>query len=182
MSLLSEEVMWDAVINCNKGYDGLFYYAVKSTGICCKPSCKSKTPLKENVLFYPSVSLAVLDGYRPCKRCRPHLLQSNEEEIVFSVKQVIEREYRNFITLEQLALQVGVSKYHLQRVFKLNTGTSPLEYITKLRMDEAMLRLETTKETVTEIAHVLGYKSSAHFSSVFQHHIGCTPSEYRNRR
>ncbi|OIK09114.1 bifunctional transcriptional activator/DNA repair enzyme AdaA [Bacillus sp. MUM 13] len=182
MELLSEEVMWDAVINCNERYDGLFYYAVKSTGIFCKPSCKSKTPLKENVMFYPSVSLAVQEGYRPCKRCGPHLLRSNQEKIVLSIKQVIEQEYQNFITLEQLALQVGVSKYHLQRVFKLKTGTSPLEYITKLRMDEAMVRLGTTQETVTEIAHVLGYNSSAHFSSVFRHHIGCTPSEYRNRR
>lgn len=182
MNLLSEEMMWDAVINCNEDYDGLFIYAVKSTGICCKPSCKSKTPLKENVLFYPSLSLALFDGYRPCKRCRPHLLQTNEEEIVFSVKKVIEREYRNFITLDQLALQVGVSKYHLQRIFKSNTGTSPLEYMTKLRMEEAIQRLKTTKETITEIAHGLGYKSSAHFSSVFRNQIGCTPTEYRNRR
>lgn len=182
MSLLSEEVMWNAVVNCNEEYDGLFYYAVKSTGICCKPSCKSKTPLKENVSFYPSVPLAIQDGYRPCKRCRPNLDQSNEEEIVSLVKQVMEREYRNGLTLEQLALQVGVSKYHLQRLFKVTTEISPSEYMTKLRMDEAMLRLKTTEETITEIAHGIGYKSSAHFSSVFRHHIGCTPSEYRKRR
>jgi AraC family transcriptional regulator, regulatory protein of adaptative response / methylphosphotriester-DNA alkyltransferase methyltransferase len=182
MSLLNEKVMWGAVVNCNEEYDGLFYYAVKSTGICCKPSCKSKTPLKENVLFYPSVPLAIQDGYRPCKRCHPNLHISNEEEIVLSVKQVMEREYRNGLALEQLALQVGVSKYHLQRVFKLNTGISPSEYMTKLRMDEAMLRLKTTEETITEIAHAIGYKSSAHFSSVFRHHIGCTPSVYKKRR
>jgi AraC family transcriptional regulator of adaptative response / methylphosphotriester-DNA alkyltransferase methyltransferase len=179
MGLLNKEVMWEAIVSCNEEYDGVFYYAVKSTGICCKPSCKSKTPLHENVSFYPSVSLAIQDGYRPCKRCRPNLLQTNEEEIVLSVKEVIEREYRNFLTLDRLALEVGVSKYHLQRVFKHNTGISPLSYITKLRMDEAMRRLKTKDETITEIAHILGYKSSAHFSNTFKQIIGCTPTEYR---
>lgn len=160
----------------------MIFYAVKSTGICCKPSCKSKTPLKENVSFYSSISIAIQDGYRPCKRCRPNLLQSNEQEIIGSAKQTIEQEYRMGLTLERLALHVGVSKYHLQRLFKRNTGISPLEYATKLRMNEALKRLQTTDDSITEIAYYLGYKSSAHFSSVFRHHIGCIPSVYRFRR
>lgn len=180
MGFLNEKVMWDAVIHCNQAYDGIFFYAVKSTGICCKPSCKSKTPLKENVSFYSSVFLAIEDGFRPCKRCRPNLDHSNDDEIIFFAKQMIEKEYRNSLTLEQLALHVGVSKYHLQRLFKKNTGISPLEYATKLRMNEALRRLQTTGDTVTEIAHDLGYKSSAHFSSVFRHNTGCTPSRYRS--
>ncbi|MFB9758276.1 bifunctional transcriptional activator/DNA repair enzyme AdaA [Ectobacillus funiculus] len=182
MSFLNEEVMWDAVIHCQEAYDGLFCYAVKSTGICCKPSCKSRIPLKENVTFYSSVSAAMADGYRPCKRCRPNLLQSNEEELVQSIKQLIERDYHHTLTLEQISLHVGMSKYHLQRVFKRNTGMSPLEYVTKLRVDEASTRLQTTEQTITDIAHDLGYTSSAHFSNVFRQQTGYTPSEYRMRR
>lgn len=182
MSFLNEEVMWDAVIHCKEAYDGLFCYAVKSTGICCKPSCKSRVPLKENVTFYSAVSAAVADGYRPCKRCRPNLLQSNEEELVQSTKQLIEREYHHALTLEKISLHVGISKYHLQRVFKRNTGMSPLEYVTKLRIDEASARLQATEQTITDIAHDLGYTSSAHFSNVFRQQTGYTPSEYRMRR
>jgi AraC family transcriptional regulator of adaptative response / methylphosphotriester-DNA alkyltransferase methyltransferase len=182
MSFLNEEVMWDAVIHCQEAYDGLFFYAVKSTGICCKPSCKSRVPLKENVTFYSSVSVAMADGYRPCKRCRPNLLQSNEEELVQSIKQLIERDYHHALTLEHISLHVWMSKYHLQRVFKRNTGMSPLEYVTKLRINEAATRLQTTEQTITDIAHDLGYTSSAHFSNVFRQQTGYTPSEYRMRR
>ncbi|WP_040205339.1 bifunctional transcriptional activator/DNA repair enzyme AdaA [Neobacillus jeddahensis] len=182
MIFLNEEIMWDAVVHCKKEYDGTFFYAVRSTGICCKPSFKSKIPLKDNITFYSSVSKAIADGYRPCKRCRPNILQTNEEEIVQSVKQFIENEYHQTLTLEQMSLYSGVSKYHLQRVFKKNLEMSPLKYVLKLRMDEAKVLLQMTGQTVTEIAHGLGYTSSVHFSSVFRQQTGYTPSEYRIRR
>lgn len=182
MGYLNDTLMWNAITYCDGAYDGLFFYAVKSTGICCRPSCKSRTPLRKNVSFYPSVSLAIQDGYRPCKRCRPDLIQSTEEEVIFTAKQIIEQEYHNSLTLDQLARHVGMSKYHLQRLFKKIIGISPLEYTTKLRMNEAFVLLQTTEDTITEIAHNLGYKSSAYFSSVFHHHTGYTPSDYRTRR
>lgn len=113
MKFLTEEIMWNAVVHCKQEFDGMFVYAVKSTGICCKPSCRSKVPLKENVTFYSSVSKAITDGYRPCKRCQPNFTQSNEEELVQSVKQLIESEYRQVLTLGQISFKIGVSKYHL---------------------------------------------------------------------
>jgi AraC family transcriptional regulator, regulatory protein of adaptative response / methylphosphotriester-DNA alkyltransferase methyltransferase len=182
LGLLNENIMWEAVISCNQVYDTQFIYAVRSTSICCLPSCKSKTPLRENVSFYPSLSLAIEDGFRPCKRCRPDVILSNEEEIIMNTKKFIVDEYRSSLTLDRIALSVGVSKYHLQRVFKRHTGRSPLEYVTELRMQEALLKLRSTNHSITEIAHELGYKSSAHFATVFRRQFGCTPTEYRNRR
>lgn len=179
MSLLNDSVMWDAIIQCNENYDGLFIYAVKSTGICCKPSCKSRAPLRENITFYSSISMAIEDGFRPCKRCRPDLIQSNEEEIIYSAKLFIEQQYRHSLTLDYLAQNVGVSKYHLQRLFKKSTGMSPLEYATKLKMTDAIERLLRTEDSITEIAYHLGFKSSSHFSSMFRQHTGFTPTEYR---
>ena len=78
MNGLNKQVMWYAVESCDENYDGVFIYAVKSTGICCKPSCRSRTPLKENVSYYPSFSLAINDGYRPCKRDRKHIESTRE--------------------------------------------------------------------------------------------------------
>lgn len=181
MGKIHTDVMWEAVICCDNTFDGLFYYGVKSTKICCKPSCKSRTPLRANVVFFPDVPSALSEGYRPCKRCRPDLGQTTEQEIVQSIKQVIDRDRRYGLTLDQLAIEVGVSKYHLQRVFKSMTGQSPLEYMTTLRMAEAKRLLTTTNTPVTEIAYLLGYKSSAHFSNVFRQQTACTPSHYRIR-
>lgn len=67
------ETMWEAVISSNNRFDEIFYYAVKTTGIYCKPSCKSKIPLQQNVLFFYTKNDALEKGYRPCKRCRPDL-------------------------------------------------------------------------------------------------------------
>lgn len=179
MYSLNDRVMWNAVKICDHNYDGVFIYAVKSTGICCKPSCKSKTPLKENISFYPTVSLAINDGYRPCKRCRPELLLSNEDEIISIANQFIEKEYRSNLALDRLAHEVGVSKFHLQRLYKKATGLSPLEYATNLKLKEAAKLLLTTNQSITEIAYHLGFKSSAHFSSLFRQHLNSTPSAYR---
>ncbi|PGS56296.1 bifunctional transcriptional activator/DNA repair enzyme AdaA [Bacillus sp. AFS041924] len=179
MDGLNNQVMWTAVEKCDENYDGVFIYAVQSTGICCKPSCKSRTPLKENVSFYSSFSLAIDDGYRPCKRCRPDLLHSNEEDIILSAKRFIEKEYRSNLTLDRLAIEVGVSKFHLQRLFKKSTGISPLEYATKLKMKEATRLLQVTDDTITEIAYGLGFKSSAHFASLFRQQLNYTPTTFR---
>lgn len=179
MGLISDQDMWDAVIQCNEKYDGIFIYAVKSTGICCKPSCKSRAPLRDNISFYSTITLAMEDGFRPCKRCRPDLYQSNEEEIIYSSKQYIEKQYRNSFTLDQLAQHVGVSKYHLQRLFKRMTGLSPLEYATQLKISDAIERLLHTEDTITEIAFHLGFKSSSHFSNLFRQHTDYSPTEYR---
>jgi AraC family transcriptional regulator, regulatory protein of adaptative response / methylphosphotriester-DNA alkyltransferase methyltransferase len=85
-------------LNCDEKYDGLFIYAVKSTGIL------SRTPLKENIAYYPSISLAINDGYRPYKRCRPDFKSSYDEDIVTTTKQFIKQEYHNSLSLDRLAL------------------------------------------------------------------------------
>ena len=72
--ILNIEEMWRAVLNNDKKYDGEFFYAVKSTGIFCKPSCASKTPLRENIEFFEASKAAMEAGYRACKRCRPDLI------------------------------------------------------------------------------------------------------------
>lgn len=179
---LEEGVMWEAVTSCDNSYDGVFFYAVKTTKIFCRPSCKSRTPLKENVMYFPMFSVAIEQGFRPCKRCRPDLLEvPNEEAIIQVTQQIIEQESMSALPLDKLAKRVGMSKFHLQRLFKQKTKLSPLQYLTKMRMLKAAFLLESTEVSITDIALIVGYKSSAHFSVIFRKHFQCSPTEYRNR-
>jgi len=69
--MMENEIKWKAVIENDKSFDGYFFYAVKSTGIFCRPSCRSRPPLQNNVEFYDTSAEAINAGYRPCKRCLP---------------------------------------------------------------------------------------------------------------
>ncbi|WHT49478.1 Ada metal-binding domain-containing protein [Sporosarcina thermotolerans] len=71
MSLLIDDEMWDAVNSCDSKYDGLFFYAVKTTKIFCRPSCKSRPPLRENTVFFPVSSMAIKEGFRHVKDVDP---------------------------------------------------------------------------------------------------------------
>ena len=84
---MTEDEMYEAVITNDANYDGLFFYAVKSTGIFCRPSCRSKKPLRENVCYFSYAGEAMKAGFRPCKRCRSDLLSYHPmEEIAGMVK------------------------------------------------------------------------------------------------
>ena len=72
---MTEQEMWEAVQRSDASYDGLFFYAVKTTGIFCRPSCKSKPPKRENLCYFASGEEARAAGFRPCKRCRSDLLE-----------------------------------------------------------------------------------------------------------
>lgn len=69
-----------AVKNKDKNFDGVFYVGVKSTKIVCKPSCPSRTPLEKNMEFFDTVETAVEMGYRPCRRCKPHVSEMKSKE------------------------------------------------------------------------------------------------------
>lgn len=67
----TDEKRWDAIVSGAPAADGEFWYGVRSTGIVCKPTCPSRTPLRKNVNFFGSVNAALELGFRRCKRCNP---------------------------------------------------------------------------------------------------------------
>ncbi|WP_167859604.1 bifunctional transcriptional activator/DNA repair enzyme AdaA [Paenibacillus cymbidii] len=178
-----EHTMWDAVVRCDGDYDGKFYYAVRTTGICCRPSCRSRTPVRDNVCFFARLADALGEGYRPCKRCRPDLLEPpGDRDVVRDAQAVIARRYTTGLTLDGLAREVGMSRFHLQRTYKREAGESPAASIAKLRVANAKELLRGTALSVTEIAHEVGFKSASHFSVAFGRQVGCSPVAYRAAR
>jgi AraC family transcriptional regulator of adaptative response / methylphosphotriester-DNA alkyltransferase methyltransferase len=177
-----KEEYWKAIVECDESYDGDFYYGVLTTGIFCRPSCKSRTPKKDNVRIYKNITDAHNEGLRPCKRCRPELVTSysTSEQLVEKVNKLISISYANDLTLHEIARRTFVSPFYLQRVFKQKTQMSPKQYLILKRVEAAKTLLEKTSLSITQIALRVGFKNSSHFSSVFTKEVGFPPSKYRN--
>jgi AraC family transcriptional regulator of adaptative response / methylphosphotriester-DNA alkyltransferase methyltransferase len=174
---------WNAIVQCDKQFDGIFYYGVKTTGIFCRPSCCSRTPNKQNVMIFLNNQMPVEEGFRPCKRCRPdQILPSSPQKILIEqATHYISSHYEKDIGLKELAARLYISPYYLQRTFKSITGMSPSYYIKIKRIEAAKERIENGRASVTQIAYEVGFKNSAYFSSVFRQITGLTPSEYRQK-
>lgn len=176
-----DEALWQTIMNCETKFDGKYLYGVNSTGIFCRPSCRSRTPLRENVRIFHSVEEARAAGFRPCKRCRPDECSLGpDEELVESAKEIMEQRYHELLTLDALARELAISPYHLHRIFKRLTGTTPANYVLVKRIQAAKQALRTDPcRTVTDIALGIGFRSTSYFSTVFQRETGSTPTDYR---
>jgi AraC family transcriptional regulator of adaptative response / methylphosphotriester-DNA alkyltransferase methyltransferase len=175
------EEQWEAILKCDPLYDGIFYYAVNTTGIFCRPSCKSRTPRKENVIIFETAQAALAAGFRPCKRCRPDHPLGPDEELVRRTMTYIEAHYSEPLTLAAIAARQYVNPHHLHRTFKRRVGITPTQYLLHKRMSEAKRLLSTSALSITAISAVVGFTNVAHFSAVFHKQVGLSPSAYRNK-
>lgn len=179
---MTEQEKWNAVANNDVAMDGLLYYAVKSTGVFCRPSCRSRRPSRENVLFFDTAEEALAAGFRPCKRCRPELAAYQPlSEIAREAKRLIESHPFEKERLAEELGSLGVSGKRLAQLYKQEYGMTPNAYADKLRMEAAKERLQKTGESVTDIAYTLEFESLSAFFAFFRRHTGCTPGEFRNK-
>lgn len=177
---MTEDEMYEAVINNDGNYDGLFFYAVKSTGIFCRPSCQSKKPLRENVRFFKNAADAKAAGFRPCKRCRSDLLAYHPmEEIAELVKQHLDDLYEQQSTWNDGLRELGLSQRRVVEVFKTAYGMTPKAYMDDLKLKEAMRLLTETDDRVIDIAASVGFGGLSTFNRFFRERAGCSPVQYR---
>ncbi|WP_051236979.1 bifunctional transcriptional activator/DNA repair enzyme AdaA [Paenibacillus pinihumi] len=169
---------WKAIFSNDTAYDGAFYYAVTTTGIYCRPSCKSKLPIREHVRVYVTAEAADQAGFRPCKRCKPDGKRLPDEEWISQIAGFIETGYAEPLTLNALSQAFHGSPYHLQRTFKRIMGVSPSRYIQQVRMEKAKELLLHTDMSVMDIAVAVGISNAAHFATLFRKKTGCTPTTY----
>ena len=121
----TDERRWQAVCERDARADGQFVFAVLTTGVCCRPTCRSRRALRENVRFYPDVATAQAEGFRPCKRCQPEKSDPQQQKVekVAAACRLLEQETP--MTLEALARQAALSPFHFHRLFKSVTGMTP---------------------------------------------------------
>ncbi len=141
----SDEARWNAVSENNFNADGHFYYAVITTGIYCRPSCKSKLPNRSNTQYFTTCDDAEAAGYRACKRCRPTETSKDaviEQKIIHACR-IIEGS-ESGIKLDDLAMQVGLSSYHFHRLFKKIVGITPKQYASRHQTQRFQKKLITS--------------------------------------
>ena len=177
---ISENEKWQAVVNCMKNYDGMFFYGVRTTMIFCRPSCKAKTPLRDNVVFFNDAAGAMKAEFRPCKKCCPDKETYEPDlELVNKAKTLFTESYQNAVDFPRVSKHLGISINHLSRIFKQIEGITPSQYITGLRLDKAVELIEQTRMDTLEIAYMSGFKSLSGFYKSFREKTGLTPGIYR---
>jgi AraC family transcriptional regulator of adaptative response/methylated-DNA-[protein]-cysteine methyltransferase len=169
---------YDALGARNPAFEGVFIYAVTTTGVYCRPTCKSRRPLERNVRFFADTAAARAAGFRSCKRCRPDGVGYDAQpEWLAQACRLIEASDEP-PTLDELAARVGVSRAHLQRAFTKAIGVSPHRYAATLR--EARLRTALRSgATVSAATYESGFGSSSRVYESAGTAIGMTPARYR---
>lgn len=178
--MLTEEEKWEASLACDAAYDGRFYYGVKTTGIFCRPSCKSKSPKRENVDFFDTAEQARESGLRPCKRCRPDLLEFQpQKENAERIKTVYDLYFSDHSRLKEEIRKLGLSRNRISQLFQTQYGKTPAEYLNSLRVDNARKLLTDSEENILQIALQSGFESLSTFYTQFRRIMGISPKEYR---
>lgn len=170
---------WQAVVNRNSRFDEQFVFAVKTTGIYCRPSCPARRPKRENTAFYDSACDAERAGFRACLRCYPNA-QSPAERRLNTIKKactIIESAEEPPI-LGELAEAVGLSQSHFHRQFKLLVGVTPKEYAAGKRVKRLQNKLNADRP-VTDAIYEAGYGSGSRVYQSSKKTLGMTPSTYR---
>jgi AraC family transcriptional regulator, regulatory protein of adaptative response / methylated-DNA-[protein]-cysteine methyltransferase len=170
---------WDAVTRREPQADGAFFYAVKTTGVFCRPSCASRLPRRENVAFFTDASAARAAGYRDCKRCQPGGLP-RELEIVNRACAALDADRQQRLTLAQLSDAVHVSPFHLQRLFKRVVGVSPRQYQAAQRGAALRDALQSGSD-VTRATLDAGFGSPSRMYDSASAELGMTPSTFRRK-
>ncbi len=177
--MTDHETCWHAVTACDASFDGRFVYAVKTTGIFCRPSCKSKTPGRDNVAFFPTAQEAGDAGFRPCKRCRPDLfLYRPLAEIAERMKTSIDNHFAERDALAQELQTLGVTQHRMTEIFRAQYHVTPGAYADALRMRTARALL-CGDTPILDVALHIGFESLSAFYGFFRKHAQMSPGEYR---
>jgi AraC family transcriptional regulator of adaptative response/methylated-DNA-[protein]-cysteine methyltransferase len=180
MDIQSDAQRWSAIVRRSASADGKFYYAVRTTGVYCRPSCGARRALRKNVRFFDSAVAAERCGFRACKRCRPDgagVTQQHAALVARACRLIDDAE--TMPDLAALASAAGLSRFHFHRVFKHHTGMTPKAYVTAQRAQRARAQLQRGG-SVTGAIYDAGFGSNARFYAGSAAALGMTPSRFRD--
>ncbi|MEO3781844.1 AlkA N-terminal domain-containing protein [Actinocorallia sp. B10E7] len=181
---MDDESRYRAVRSRDARFDGEFFFAVRTTGIYCRPSCPATTPLRRNVRFYSSAAAAQRDGFRACKRCRPDAVPGSaawhvRADAVARAMRLIADGVVDREGVDGLAARLGYSPRQLRRQLTAEVGAGPVALARAQRAQTARVLLQTTGLPITEIAFASGFASVRQFNDTIKKIYAVTPGELR---
>ncbi|MBW1596140.1 DNA-3-methyladenine glycosylase 2 family protein [Streptomyces sp. JJ38] len=182
--MMDDESRYEAVRSRDGRFDGVFFTAVRTTGIYCRPSCPAVTPKRQNVTFHPSAASAQAAGYRACRRCRPDTVPGSAEwnvraDAVGRAMRMIADGVVDREGVGGLAARLGYSTRQVQRQLTAELGAGPIALARAQRAHAARTLLQTTGLPVTEIAFAAGFASVRQFNDTVRAAYGTTPTGLR---
>lgn len=184
---LDTEACYRAVSSRDRRFDGVFYTAVRTTGIYCRPSCPARTPAPGNVTFHPTAASAHAAGFRACKRCLPDATPGSPEwdvaaDVAGRAMRLIADGLVDREGVDGLARRVGYTPRHLGRLLTQELGAGPLALARARRAQSARVLIETTDLPLTDVAFAAGFASVRQFNETLREIYASSPSELRGRR
>jgi len=176
--LPSDDQMYAAVVRRDVGFDGVFYTAVRTTGIFCRPSCPAKTPLRSNVEFHATARDALFAGYRACLRCRPLERTGSTPEWLRPLMEVVASSPDRRVRDTDLRA-MGLEPVRVRRWFRKHHGMTFHAYQRGVRLGRALTQLREGEE-VTRTAYDSGYESLSGFNDAVQRLVGRSPGASRD--
>jgi len=179
-----EDPRWIAVIARDPSADGRFVFAVKTTGVYCRPSCRSRRAKRQNVVFYRAPEAAEAAGYRACKRCRPKAATADApalqrvQRACAAIDAALTEGDSGPPALTALARAVGTSPHHLLRLFQRHLGITPKEYADARRLELVKRHLKSG-DGVAGALYAAGYGSPSRLYERADAQLGMTPATYR---
>lgn len=177
MSMQTElQNKWQQVMSRDARQDGRFVFAVRTTGVYCRPSCPSRRPRRDSVEFFTNPNDAERAGYRACLRCKPTEV-SSQAQYIMRARQLLDSA-DGVMTLADLSKRVGLSPFHLQRLFKRATGLSPRDYQSARRMQQVKSGLRHGNDVTTAL-YDAGFGSPSRLYEKAPQQLGMSPGTYR---
>ncbi|HZC36107.1 MAG TPA: AlkA N-terminal domain-containing protein [Chthoniobacterales bacterium] len=181
----SQQQFYEALIARDQRFDGVFFVGVKTTGVYCRPICRSRRPQMRHCEFFRLAAAAEVAGYRPCLRCRPELAPGNapidaEERIVGAALRYLDRLEEAGKTVPELASALRFSERHFRRVLTKQLGVSPIQLMQTRRLLLAKQLLTDTALGINDVALASGFKSLRRFNSLFKERYRLSPTGLRN--
>ena len=184
---LDTAACYRAVQSRDRRFDGVFYTAVRTTGIYCRPSCPARTPAEGNVTFHPTSASAQAAGYRACKRCLPDATPGSPEwdvaaDVAGRAMRLIADGLVDREGVGGLAARVGYTPRHLGRLLTQELGAPPLALARARRAQTARVLIETTDLPITDVAFAAGFASVRQFNETVREVYATSPTALRGAR